>query len=171
MEGRQELDEALEKAREPMERRVGATMAIIAAILALVSVSGHVLTTEELLLQQRAADQWAYYQSKSIRRYQSEATGDVLSALKGPEAAQKYAANTERYQKDAEKIQEQARDLERESRFRGSQALRLHVGEVLLEIAIVFSSLAILTRRRFFWHSGMAGALAGAVIALSMFTL
>ena len=154
-----------------MQRQVGATMAIVAAILAMVSVSGHVMTTEELLLQQKAADQWAYYQSKSIRRYQSEATADVLAAMKGPEAAAKYSANAERYKKDAEQIQERAGDLARESAMKGRQALRLHFGEVFLEIAIVFLSLAILTRRELFWWSGIGLAAAGAAAALAMFAL
>ena len=46
--------------------------AIIAAALAIVSVLGHLAATEELLNQQRASDQWSFYQAKSIRRYESE---------------------------------------------------------------------------------------------------
>ena len=63
-----ELQEHAEHAREPFDKRVAATMAIIAALLAVVSVLGHIATTEELLNQQKASDQWAYYQAKSIRR-------------------------------------------------------------------------------------------------------
>jgi hypothetical protein len=172
MEGQQELDEAVEKARAPMERKVGATMAILAAILALVSVFGHIATTEELLLQQKASDQWAYYQSKSIRRYQSEFAKDVLAAVKGSEAAaKKYEANFDRYQKDSEQIQERARDLERESESKGRQALRLHIGEIFLEISIVFSSLAILTRRLHFWWMAILGGAIGSAVAATVFII
>lgn len=172
MEGQGELNEAVEKARAPFERKIGATMAIIAAMLALVSVFGHVTTTEELLLQQKASDQWAYYQSKSIRRYQSEFASDILAAVKGSEAAaKKYEANLDRYQKESEQIQDQARDFERESQVRGRQALRLHIGEIFLEIAIVFSSLAVLVRRSFFWWVGIAGAVTGALISVTVFTV
>jgi hypothetical protein len=74
-------------------------MAIVAAVLALVSVYGHVTTTDELLLQQKASDQWAYYQAKSIRRYQSEVARDVLAAVAGASSAagMKYDSNQERY--------------------------------------------------------------------------
>jgi len=65
-----ELKEHAEHAREPFEKRVAATMAIIAAALAVVSVAGQICTTEELLLQQKASDQWAFYQAKSERRYE-----------------------------------------------------------------------------------------------------
>ena len=165
-----ELEEAIEKAHEPFEKRVGATMAIVAAVLALVSVYGHITTTEELLLQTKASDEWAYYQSKSIRRYQSEFARDLLGVL-GPAAAEvgkKYDANTNRYAKDTEQIQEKARELEHESEMRGRQALRLHLGEIFLEIAIVFSSLALLTRRSYFWSFGVGSGLLGAAVSATV---
>jgi len=172
MEGEHELEEAIEKARAPFERKVGATMAITAAVLALVSVYGHLTTTEELLAQQKASDQWAYYQSKSIRRYQSEMARDMLGTFAGSAAAEmgkKYAANIERYQKETDEIQEKAREFEKESSIRGRQALRLHMGEIFLEIAIVFSSLALLTRRTYFWSAGVLVALAGSAISATVF--
>ena len=44
------------------------TMAILAVLVASVTLLGHRAHTEEVLLQSRAADQWAYYQAKEIRR-------------------------------------------------------------------------------------------------------
>jgi hypothetical protein len=166
-----ELEEAVEKAREPFDRTVGATMAIVAAALALVSVLGNVSITEELLLQQKASDQWAYYQSKSIRRYQSESAADVLRALPGPAAAgaaKKYDTNVDRYRQDAEEIQRKAREFEHESEVTGRHALRFHFAEVFLEIAIVFCSLALLTRRRWFWSAGVLLTIVGAGSALTV---
>jgi len=166
-----ELEEAVEKAREPFDRTVGATMAIVAAALALVSVLGNVSITEELLLQQKASDQWAYYQSKSIRRYQSESAADVLRALAGPAAAgaaKKYDTNVDRYRQDAEEIQRKAREFEHESEVTGRHALRFHFAEVFLEIAIVFCSLALLTRRRWFWSAGVLLTAVGAGSALTV---
>jgi hypothetical protein len=167
-----ELGEMLEKAREPFQKKVGATMAIVAAALALVSVYGHLTTTEELLMQTKASDQWAYYQSKSIRRYQSEFAGDMLASLNGPvaaEAGRKYEANAARYEKEAEQIQERAREFERESVSAGRKALRLHLGEIFLEIAIVFASLALLTQRALFWNTGVVSAVAGVAVSATVF--
>jgi hypothetical protein len=169
-----ELEEAIEKAHEPFDRVVGATMAIVAAILALVSVLGHRTTTEELLAQQKASDQWAYYQGKSTRRYQSESAADVLRAIPGPAAAaatKKYDANVDRYRGDAEEISSQARELEHESAVKGQHALRFHFAEVFLEVAIVFCSLALLTRRRWFWSAGVVLTLAGVGGALTVFLI
>ena len=167
-----ELEEAAEKARAPFDRVVGATMATVAVVLALVSVLGQMKTTEELLAQQKASDQWAYYQAKSIRRYQSEFAGDVLRVLPGPAAAaagKKYDANVERYKSDGEEIQRKARELEDESKAEGHRALGLHFAEIFLEVAIVFCSLTLLTRRRYFWLAGVVLTVVGAVIALRVF--
>ncbi len=140
-------------------------MAIIAAVLAVVSVLGHIATTEELLNQQKASDQWAYYQAKSIRRYTSEFAGDLFASMKNEAMSKQYVANAAKYRSDDEEVQKEAQGLEKESELRGRQALRFHFGEVFLEIAIVFASLAILTKRSFIWYGAMAAGLAGALIA------
>ena len=91
MEALDELQEHSHEASSSFDKRVAVTMAVIAATLAVVSVLGHIESTEELLGQQRASDQWAFYQAKSIRRYQSEVARDVLTALGKSEAAAPYA--------------------------------------------------------------------------------
>lgn len=165
----EELHEQSEHAKGPFDKRVAATMAIIAATLAIVSVLGHIATTEELLLQQKASDQWSYYQAKSIRRYESEVARDMFGALRNDAKSEEYTKNAERYRKDDEEIQKQAQELENESHVRGRQALRLHFGEVFLEISIVMASLAILSKRPLFWYSAMAGAVIGAGIAVTAY--
>jgi hypothetical protein len=163
-----ELKEHAEKAHDPFDRKVGTSMAIIAAFLTLVAVYGHITTTEELLFQQKASDQWSFYQAKALRRYQSEVAHDILATGSGEKSAQlaeKYAGSTERYEKEGEQIQEKAHEFEKESDLNGRRALRLHLGEVFLEIAIVFASLAILTKRSAFWGSGIASSALGVCIA------
>ena len=165
----EELEERLEQAREPFDRKVAVTMAGIAALLAIVTVFGHILSTEELLAQQKASDQWAFYQAKAIRRYESDIARDVLAAVSaGQNGAQKYAANVTRYEKEAGEIQGEAQKLETESHVRGRQALRVHFGEVFLEIGIVLASLAILTKRKDVWYISMLSAAGGLATAATM---
>jgi hypothetical protein len=165
----EELHEHVEHAKDPFDKRVAATMAIVAATLAIVSVLGHIATTEELLLQQKASDQWSYYQAKSIRRYESEVARDMFGALRNDAKSAEYTKNAEHYRKDDEEIQKQAQELENESHVRGRQALRLHFGEVFLEISIVFASLAILSKRALIWYIAIAGGAAGAIIAATTY--
>ena len=165
-----ELKEHAEHARDPFDKRVAATMAIIAAALAVVSVMGHLFTTEELVNQQRASDQWSFFQGKKNREYQSEVARDMLSAMKNEKAGE-YNANLERYKKETEQIQEKAKEFETDSHLKGRQALRFHFGEIFLEVAIVFASLAILTKRKVLWGTAIISGALGAAIALTVFTI
>ncbi len=166
MEATEELKEHAEHARAPFDKMVATTMAIIAAALAVVSVLGHIETTEELLLQQRASDQWAFYQAKSIRRYESEIARDVFGVMNAnaSKQAQQYSNNADRYRKESDAISKEATSLEKESHLSGGQALRFHIGEIFLEIAIVFASLAILAKRpMLYWTAVVSGALGVAI--------
>ena len=163
----EELHEHAEHAKHPFEKKVAATMAAVAAALAIVAVLGHLAATEELLNQQKASDQWAFYQAKNIRRYESEIARDLMTAMKS-EKADAYAKNADRYAEETKEIQKEAKGLEDESRLAGRKALRFHFGEIFLEIAIVLASLAILTKREAIWLAAVCGALAGILIASSM---
>ncbi len=164
----EELHEHAEHAKQPFDKKVAATMAGIAAALAIVAVFGQLSATEELLSQQKASDQWAYSQAKNIRHYESEIALDVLTALKSDKVAA-YKGNSERFRKEAEKIQEKAKEFEIESRVAGGKARRFHFGEIFLEIAIVFASIAILTKREIMWLVAVAGALVGIGFACTTF--
>lgn len=164
----EELHEHVEHAHEPFDKKVAATMAGIAAALAIVAVFGHIETTEELLNQQKASDQWAFYQAKNLRRYESEIARDVMTELKSGKADQ-YGKNAQRYDQETKEIQKQATEFENESKIAGKHAVRLHLGEVFLEIAIVLASLAILTKRELLWIIAVIGAFVGAGIALTTF--
>jgi hypothetical protein len=167
MSTEEELQEHAEHAHNPFDRKVAGSMAVIAAALAVVSVLGHIYTTEELLGQQKASDQWAYYQAKSIRRYESTFVADIFATLKAPEAVAKYKANIEKYEREGKEIQDTATEFEHESALSGRRALRLHFGEVFLEVAIVLASLAILSKREYMWWAGLICGAGGAAIALT----
>ncbi len=69
----QELHEHAEHARhDPSVAPVSLTMAVLAVIVATVSLLGHRTHTEEVILQNRVSDQWAYFQAKNIRRHEDQ---------------------------------------------------------------------------------------------------
>ena len=57
-----------ERHLHPLTIPVSVTISILAVLGAIVTLMGHRAHTEELLLQAKATDQWAYYQAKNIRR-------------------------------------------------------------------------------------------------------
>jgi uncharacterized protein DUF4337 len=145
-------------------------MAIIAAVLAMVSVLALHFIGEKLLNQQLNSDQWAYYQAKNIRRYAAQVARDLLTQAKAaPEVTGKYTKDMAKYDKDMQAIQETAKEYEKERDLDSRRAEFLHIGEVFLEIGIVLSSLAILTKRKFWYGAGAASAVVGVVVAASAF--
>ena len=173
-----ELQENAEHGHEnPSLAPISVTMAILAVFVAVVSLMGHRAHTEELLFQNRATDQWAYYQAKNIRRHNYEMAVDLLSMVEFKDKAQadkvreKYQKEAERYTKEQAEIEEQAKDLEKESALAQRKANRFDLGEVFLEVALVISSLALLSRKRIFWFLGIVSGLVGLGVAATGFLL
>lgn len=169
-----ELQENAEHGREnPSLAPISVTMAIIAVFVAVVSLLGHRAHTEEVLFQAKASDQWSYYQAKSIRRHNYDMALDMLSMVEFKDKGQadkvraKYSSEAARYDKEQAEIEEQAKDLEGESAHEQHKANRFDLGEVFLEVALVISSLALLTGKRGFWFLGMLSALAGVGVAVT----
>lgn len=170
----QELREhAEEGARDPGMKPVTLTMAVLAVLVAMVSLAGHRAHTEVLLLQNKATDQWAYYQAKNMRRQGIEIFLAQMSIFNVSDAAQakkmkeKYAKDMERYADELKETQAEARSLEAEVALAQRRANRFDLGEVLLESALVITSITLLTRRRAFWHAGLLFGGAGMAIAVT----
>ncbi len=167
MSAEEEVTEHAQHALDPFDKVVAGTMAIIAAFLAVVSVLGQHYNTEKLLSQQRASDQWAYYQAKDIRHYMAQAAFDMLNGVKAESAVtKKYAADSDRYKNQTAEIQNEALEFEKERDKMGRQADFFHFGEVFLELAIVLSSLSILSKRKILFLGAICSAVVGAGIAV-----
>lgn len=181
MSAGEELNELREHAEAAEENKslapVSFTMAIIAVLVATVSLLGHRAHTEEVLLQNKATDEWAYYQAKNLRRNNLESLDAMLGALEGKdaekaEAVQKhFEADIERYGEEQKEIKAKAEELESELQLVTRRANRFDLGEVFTEIALVVTSITLLTRKNLFWMIGMMFAAFGIVIALNAFLL
>jgi hypothetical protein len=174
MEG---LEEHGGHAENPLMLPVTVTLSILAVLVAMVTLLGHRAHTEELLLQAKASDQWAYFQAKNIRLRETQSVADILGALapadKDKTAAlhEKYLTQVERYEKEKDQITEQAKDFEKERDVVKRRADRYDAGEVFLEIALIISSFTLLTKKKGFWFAGMLLGVVGLIIATSGFLL
>jgi hypothetical protein len=172
-----ELQEHAEHAKhDPSLAPVSLTMAILAVLVAVVSLLGHRAHTEEVLLQAKASDQWAYYQAKNIRAHDDKlfAALTAVTTSSNPEALAKvreeYLKESERYQDEQNEIQKEAQGLEAEVATERRRADRYDLGEVFLEVALVVTSITLLSGRRLFWHAGLLmGAIGIAIAAVGFF--
>src|ERR1039458_4167904 len=123
------IDKAKEAAEEARERKhlapVSLTMAILAVLIATVSLLGHRSHTEEILLQNRATDQWAYYQAKNMRRNNLEALSDVLTAL-GNTKTERAEQVQKRFHEEIDKYRDQQKDIQNEARGLEAEVGRDH---------------------------------------------
>jgi hypothetical protein len=157
----------------PLTMPVTVTLSILAVLVAMGTLLGHRAHTEELLLQARASDQWAYFQAKNIRLRETQSVADILGALapadKEKTAAlhEKYLTEVERYEKEKDQISEQARDFEKERDLVQRRADRYDAGEVFLEIGLIICSFTLLTKKKGFWFAGTVLGLVGVITAAS----
>lgn len=110
-------EHAAHAAHDDFNKRVTMSIAIVAAVLACVTMLGHRAHNETLRLQgealelqtqasiisTQAANKWAYYQSKNVFNLESEITVDLLSVLAVREGADKqFESLNKKYKKNVE---------------------------------------------------------------------
>jgi ABC-type multidrug transport system fused ATPase/permease subunit len=162
-----ELLEVGEKARSARERQVGLTMAVTAALLAVVTLMGHRLHTEEVILQTKATDGWAYFQAKNGRyhMYTVDAKLAELNGAAGHALAEEWKKKGEEERSQSEDIRKANETLEEETQAAARKATFFDGAEICLEVAIVLCSIALLTGTRLFWRLSFVGSAIGVAIA------
>ncbi len=161
----------------PLTMPVTVTLSILAVLLALVTLLGQRAAKEELLLQTQETDQWAFFQAKNSGLRTSQIGADMLSVLT-PVDKEKAEALREKYQKEAERYtdekaeaKKEAEKLKEERMVTSRRGDRYEAGEVFVEMALILSSLTLLTKKKLFWFTGITLGIVGIAVALSGFLL
>jgi hypothetical protein len=169
-----ELQEHAEHAKEnPTLAPVSVSMAILAVLVAVVSLLGHRAHTGEVVLQAKSSDQWAYYQAKNIRRHTDELFLDLTSVTPTSDAVLlaklrgKYSDEATRYNSEQKEIKDKADEFENEVALERRRADRFDLAEVFLEIGLVITSITLLSGRRIFWGIGLILGAAGIIVAIT----
>jgi Domain of unknown function (DUF4337) len=171
-----ELEEHAEHAKQdPSLAPVSLTMAVLAVLVAVSTLLGHRAHTEEVVLQAKSSDQWAYYQAKNIRRHVDELYVDLTSVEATTDAAalaklrEKYSGEASRYKDEQKGIEEKANEMEADVGHERDRADRFDLAEVFLEVGLVITSITLLSGRRLFWYLGMLLGVVGMVTAGTAF--
>jgi hypothetical protein len=166
-------------------RRVALVTAIFAVLLALAALGGNHATKEMLLAQQRASDQWAFYQAKSIREHESRVHRQLLevetaqrNGAPAPEARRQteealaaLGDEAQRYNTEKKGIEEEAKTLERERDLYRAKDPYFEYAEALLQIAIVMASIAIVSGSRPVFLFSLILAIRGGFLTVDGYTL
>jgi hypothetical protein len=151
------LHEAIEdKAKEHdtgWSMYVAISTAIVAVLAALAGLMAGHHSNEALIDQIKASDQWAYYQAKGIKaEIKQIAVNGVVDT-----------ASVKKYKKEQEEIKEKADEHEKSSEAHLSHHILLARSVTLFQIAIAISAIAILTRKKFMWYTGLLFSAIGTV--------
>jgi len=185
-------EHAAHASHDSFDKQVTISIAIVAAVLAAVTMLGHRAHNETLQLQgeagiqhNAATNKWAQYQASNIRDhlYQSllelsaslpaksdskETQGEIDAARqRWQDQRNKYKKNLPEYKGEAETLEEQSKAKIGESHVTHARGTRFDIGELGLQLGVVLCSLAILTKMKSFWYAGLLGALAGLLVALT----
>src|SRR6266700_1473166 len=132
-----EIHHEVEHADE-LGKKIGGMAAILAVLLAVVTIISHRAHTDAVLLKAEANDAGSFFQSKRIKFHSLELGEDLMNAMPARSAAadkilEHYASEKKRYAKDSDTAQEHARVKDKEAAHVEDRALRYDFGEVLLE--------------------------------------
>jgi hypothetical protein len=170
----QELQENAEHAEhESSLRPVALTMTVLAVLVAVTTVLGHRTHTEAIINQDKATDKWNEYQAHKIRSNDTFLAADLLSVvtIADKDAAKKlakgYADHQAKWTEDLKEMGDEAKALENEVKQAEAKAVRFDLGEALLEIGLVITSVTLLTHARIYWYVGMVFSLVGIASAVS----
>ena len=155
---------------DPFGKRIGVLVGIIGILLAAVTIASHREHTAAVIHKTEANDQWSYYQAKKIRS-EVLGVGASLSTLVSPstgahDVAARMGAARDHESQEADDIRKQAEARETESLRTEQRALRFDLGEGLLELGLVLTSLYFLSRKKSFPALGMTAAACGLVAAI-----
>jgi hypothetical protein len=157
---------------DPAGKTVGVLAAVLAVLLAVVTIQAHRTHTAAVMHKSTANDQWSYYQANSIKLHTVE-IGESLLAVVGAkgDAAEKaraaFAAQSKKYEALKSEQQEKARQSDEAAEGDERRGLRYDLGEGLLEIGLVLSSLYFISRKKMFPAMGVLAGVVGSAIAIS----
>jgi hypothetical protein len=155
---------------DPVGKNIGVLAAVLAVLLAVVTIASHRTHTAAIMNKSTANDDWAHYQATRVKFHNLELGENLLNVFgANSDAAAKmradYAVQKQKYGDQGKQIQDDAERADHAAEADENRALRFDFGEGLLEIGLVLTSLYFISRKKMFPVLGVIAGLAGTVIA------
>jgi hypothetical protein len=156
--------------------QVSITIAILAVIAATVGSLETIETAaaigdknDAVFLQNKATDNWSFFQAKSIKK----STYDIAAAS-NPALAEDYKAQSKRYETEGKELLAKGEDLERQtdtkletSEHHEHRHHILTIGVTLLHISIAIATIAIIMGgQKWPWYGALALGGLGSLVAI-----
>ena len=156
------------EAKDPFDKRVALTIAILAICLSFIANLGDNSKTSSILKTSEASDQWNYFQAKSTKAQLAAMHGDLIMRLSSEDRsddarnrAVQLGKDAQRYDVEKGEIKKQAESLTAQAAHFSAINDRCDQAALLLQIAVVVCSVSILGQSHKFWWLGMLLGVAG----------
>lgn len=133
-----------EVSKEARKSKIPLYIAVLATLLAFISMAEGDAKERALGAQIEASNQFAFFQAKNIRKTDSEIAADVLTALDKPELAAPWRQKAARYGKEKDDILKEARGHQVKRQQALEQSGYFEMAIVLLQIAIVLATASLI---------------------------
>jgi DNA repair ATPase RecN len=174
-----------EELKENWLNYLALTTVILAVCATLSTFKGAGYSTRSVLSQTQAANQWAYYQAKSIKGYLYEIQKEALELefkkdkIRGAKAFKEeyekkidlYTQKIKKYDEEKAEISKEAKRLEilRDDAQKHTGIFGLAV--IFLQVAILLSSIAALMKKKVIWVIGVGTGAIGLIYFVNGFLL
>jgi preprotein translocase subunit SecG len=153
------------KEKEKWQGWLALSTAIMAVLAALTTLYMGKFSSRAIMAQGQESDQWAYYQAKSIKGHTFETNKKTLELLyltqKGlsPEAAAEYKNTLNKYGEEVKRYEGEKKEIKEKAE--GTAKVKIKAQEmggdfayalIFLQIALMLSSIASLTKRHYLWY-------------------
>ena len=167
--------------KEPWLNLLALTTVILAVCATMATFKGGGYSTRTVLSQSQASDQWAHYQSKSIKGnlYEVEALRLRRELELAPKASlptlEKSLLDVEKkvakYDSEKVEIQKEARRFEEVKADAQKHSAAFGLAVIFLQIGILLSSIAALLKQKPVYYLGLAVGAVGIVTFINGFLL
>jgi hypothetical protein len=156
-----------EAPKETWIQLVALTTTVLAVLAAIASLRASSYSTKVQLATTREANQWAYYQSKSIKGHSYTLNRDLLTSVrmletKNPKAQKfltgkikEYEDKVARFDKEKQEIKQGAENIIKEQEVYKRKNGNFALSVVMLQIAIMCSAVGALIKKKLMWLVGL----------------
>ncbi len=158
-----------EKEKEKWQGWLALSTAIMAVLAALTTLYMGKFSSRAIMAQGQESDQWAYYQAKSIKQHTFELSKNALMlqfhsqkdlppavAEEFQKTLKKYGDDIKRYEGEKKEIKDKAESTAKGKLIAQEMGGNFGYALIFLQIALMLSSIASLTKRHYLWYIGLA---------------
>ena len=151
--------------KEKWQGWLALSTAIMAVLAALTTLYMGKFSSRAIMAQGQESDQWAYYQAKSIKGHTFETNKKTLELQfitqnrLSPEAAAEYQKVIKTYADEIKRYESEKKDIKGKAETIAATKLKAQemggnfaYALIFLQIALMLSSIASLTKRHYLWY-------------------